>query len=371
MKKLILIIVLFSQQVIYTQNDLPADQIYDNVNNSVVVVIAYDKKDNMYQGSGVVISSSGYIATNYHVCSDADKIEIKHFTQQIKNPEIVYKDENKDILILKVNENLFKPISIGTSVNLKQGQRIYAIGSPEGYENSISEGIISGFRIENNANLIQMTAPITDGSSGGAVVNSKGELIGLSVSGQHDGNIYFVIPVEDILNLIYPSNNFAVTNETENYLQKGKEANKQKDYESAVLYFSKYLEKNLNDFDAYYSRGYANFKLKKFKPAIVDFTKALEFNKTKFETYFYRANSYYSLKDFTNSLNDYTEAINIAPQYTELYYNRGYANFKLKKYENAAADWNKAIEYNDEYLKELKPKIEEANKRLEIQKNQQ
>lgn len=366
MKKIYFYLILFLFiRINYSQNDLPADQIYDNVNNSVVVVIAYDKKDNMYQGSGVVLSSSGYIATNYHVCSDADRIEIKHFTQQIKNPEIVYKDENKDILILKVNENLFTPIIIGASTNLRQGQRIYAIGSPEGYENSISEGIISGFRIENNVNLIQMTAPITDGSSGGAVVNSRGELIGLSVSGQHDGNIYFAIPVEDILKLLYPTNNIAEKNESDNYFLKGKEANKEKDYENAVLYFSKYLEKNLNDFDAYYSRGYANFKLKKFKPAIIDFTKALEFNNSKFETFFYRANSYYSLKDFVNALADYTEAINISPQYPELYYNRGYAYFRSKKYENAMTDWNKAIEYNEEYLKELKPLIDTAKKRLE------
>jgi tetratricopeptide (TPR) repeat protein len=366
MKKYFFLVLTLLIRINYSQTELPADQIYDNVNNSVVVVMAYDKKDNMYQGSGIVISSSGYIATNYHVCSDADKIEIKHFTQQIKNPEIVYKDESKDILILKVNENLFTPINIGTSANLKQGQRIYAIGSPEGYENSISEGIISGFRIENNASLIQMTAPITDGSSGGAVVNSKGELIGMSVSGQHDGNIYFAIPVEDILKLLSPFNNIAENNESDIYLQKGKDANKQKDYESAVLYFSKYLEKNLNDFDAYYSRGFANFKLKKYKSAIGDFTKALEFNGEKFETYFYRGNSYYALKDFSNAYNDYTEAINIAPQYPELYYNRGYSNFKMKKYESAAADWNKAVEYNEDYSVELKPLIDEANKRIQM-----
>ncbi|RPI13021.1 MAG: tetratricopeptide repeat protein [Ignavibacteriae bacterium] len=364
MKKLIFFTFFIIRLIpVYSQTDLPADQIFSMVNNSVVVVLAYDKKDNIYQGSGVVINSSGYIATNYHVCSDANKIEIKHFSQEVKSTEIIFKDENKDILILKVKENLFTPIVIGSSANLKTGQRVYAIGSPEGYENSISEGIISGFRNENNNGLIQMTAPITDGSSGGAVVNSQGELIGLSVSGQHEGNIYFVIPVDDIIKLINPANDVTVNTETDNYLLKGNEAYKKSDYEDAVYYFSKYLEKNIEDHDVYFNRGYSNFKLKKYKPAINDFTKALEFNNENFETFFYRANCYYSIKDYANALVDYNLAINNSPQFAECFYNRGYTYFKLKKYRQAVEDWNKAIEFNPDYEKELTSVMDTAKKK--------
>jgi S1-C subfamily serine protease len=373
MKKLIYLIFLIAQvSPVYSQTDIPADQIFNMVNNSVVVVLAYDKKENIYQGSGVVINNSGYIATNYHVCNDADRIEIKHFTQEVKSVDIVFKDESKDILILKVKENLFTPIVIGTSIDLKTGQRVYAVGSPEGYENSISEGIISGFRNENNVGLIQMTTPITDGSSGGAVVNTQGELIGLSVSGQHDGNIYFAIPVDDIIKLITPSNNAVVNTETNNYLLKGNEAYKKSDYEDAVFYFSKYLEKNIEDHDVYYNRGYSNFKLKKYKPAINDFTKALELKNDDFGTYFYRANCYYSIREYASALADYNLAITISPQYTECYYNRGYTYFKLKKYKEAVNDWTKAIEYNPGYEKELSSvlsiaikKSGEANDKLE------
>ena len=60
--------------VSYSQSELPAYKIYDMVNNSVVVILCYDKKDNMYQGSGVVLNSNGFIATNYHVCKDGDRI---------------------------------------------------------------------------------------------------------------------------------------------------------------------------------------------------------------------------------------------------------------------------------------------------------
>src|SRR4030095_10358777 len=184
---------------LFSQPELSAEKIYDAVNNSVVVVLAYDSSGNIYQGSGVVITYDGWVATNYHVCKDADRIEVKHYSNEFKNVEIVVRDEQKDIMVLKVKNLSLKSLHSVSSSNLKAGQRVYAIGSPEGYENSISEGIISGFRNdENNVRLIQMTTPITDGSSGGAVVNGYGELVGLSMSGQHEGNLYFALPVSEI-----------------------------------------------------------------------------------------------------------------------------------------------------------------------------
>src|SRR5438552_12829953 len=62
---------------VFSQIELSADQIFERVNNSVVVILAYDKAGNIYQGSGVVLNNSSYIATNYHVCSDANRIDVK------------------------------------------------------------------------------------------------------------------------------------------------------------------------------------------------------------------------------------------------------------------------------------------------------
>ena len=107
------------------------------------------------------------MVTNYHVCKDANKFEINHYKKAYKDVQIVKQDPDKDIAILKVPNFPLNSIKIGNSNELKPGQRIYAIGSPEGYENSISEGIISGVRHDSNGNqVIQMTAPITEGSSG-------------------------------------------------------------------------------------------------------------------------------------------------------------------------------------------------------------
>ena len=354
-----------SQQI--SSDELTPDKIFEKVDNSIVVIIAYDNLGNMFQGSGVVISD-GIIVTNHHVCKDASRIEIKHYAKEIKNVEILKSDEVKDLLFLKTDDLTLTPITYGNSENLRSGQRIYAVGSPEGYENSISEGIVSGFRTnENNVKLVQMTCPITDGSSGGAVLNARGELIGLSVSGQHEGALYFAIPVNDILAMIGMENSYAEFTDPVKYYEIGTQANENKNYRDAEVYFSKYIEKFSGDATAYYKRGYARFKLKEYKQAIKDFSTVLEKSETS-ESFFYRGNCYYSLKDYKNALTDYTKALVQEPDNYDIYYNRGYANFRLKNYIEAASDWNKAIELNPEYESELSVKIKIAQDESNIKK---
>ncbi len=348
-------------EYVYSQSEQPAEKIYEIVNSSVVVVLAYDTSGNQYQGSGIVISSDGFVATNYHVCKDASRFEINHYNKGFYDIEIFQQDIDKDILILKVNNLTLPAITPGKSTNLKPGQRLYAVGSPEGYENSISEGIVSGVRKDPSGNnLIQMTTPITDGSSGGAVVNSKGELVGMSMSGQHEGSIYFAVPVEDILSLF--QTNIVAANEPENkptefaaadYLEEGKNASRNQNYEDAVFYFSKYIENHLYDSEAYQYRGNAQLKLRNYKAAIEDFNKAIASGTATHELYFYRGNAYYYSGDFSNAVIDYSRAIELAPNLAELYYNRGYAHYKLGNYRPAIDDWKSAISLKPQYEAEL------------------
>lgn len=353
---------LYSQPI--SIDELTADKIYEKVDNSIVVILAYDNLGNVFQGSGVVINNEGMIVTNHHVCKDASRIEIKHYSKEIKNVTIYKYDEIKDILILKTDDVTFTPITYGNSNNLKAGQRIYAVGSPEGYENSISEGIISGFRTdENNVKLIQMTCPITDGSSGGAVLNSKGELIGLSVSGQHDGSLYFAVPINDVFALLGMDNTVTEVTDPVKYYEIGTIANENKNYKEAEINFSKYLEKFSSDASAYYNRGYARFKLKEYNKAISDFSTVLETGATS-ESFFYRGNCYYSLKEYKSALADYTKALEQEPDNYDIYYNRGYANFKIKSYTESVNDWKRAIELNPEYESELAIKIKIAEEEI-------
>jgi len=201
-------LLLFSLKfVFFTSNTyaqtLTADQVYSKTNNAIVTIYTFDNNDNpISQGSGVVLNQKGWVVTNYHVYEGASKIVIKHANKIVAYSTILAMDAEKDILILKIADRSFPSIPIGNSALLKVGQKVYAIGSPLGLENTISEGIISGLRTnkEKTENFIQISAAISPGSSGGALVNAKGELIAITTSTIAKGqNLNFAIPVNQIL----------------------------------------------------------------------------------------------------------------------------------------------------------------------------
>ncbi len=193
----------------FTQT-LTADQIYSKTNNAIVTIYTFDTNDNpISQGSGVVLNQKGWVVTNYHVYEGASKIVVKHANKIVAYSNIVAMDAEKDILILKIVDRSFPSIPIGNSDLLKVGQKVYAIGSPLGLENTISEGIVSGLRTnqEKTKSFIQISAAISPGSSGGAVLTSKGELIAITTSTITKGqNLNFAIPVNDILEVYNKTN---------------------------------------------------------------------------------------------------------------------------------------------------------------------
>jgi len=160
---------------------------------SVVVVITYkgrfdfalkEKEDSiLYQGSGFFISQNGDIITNYHVLQGAGSAEIK--TSDGKTYPITYivgGNEQNDIIRLSVNipsENVH-PLSLNKTLP-EVGEKIIVYGSPLGLENTVSDAIVSAIRdIPEYGRIIQITAPVSPGSSGSPVLNMKGEVIGIA-----------------------------------------------------------------------------------------------------------------------------------------------------------------------------------------------
>lgn len=158
--------------------------------SSVVMIAVHGKNGDVEAtGSGIMISSGGYILTNNHVISGGRyfSIRIEGEDQAYPTDEIIKYHPLLDLAILRIDRRL-KPLPIyrGTKP-LVRGQKVVAIGSPLGLFNSVSDGIISGFRSINDVNMIQFTAPISHGSSGGAVLNMQGEIIGISTAGIDSG----------------------------------------------------------------------------------------------------------------------------------------------------------------------------------------
>lgn len=225
---LIFFLVLGTINYVFSQD---ASLIYKNTVNSTVTI----ETDNGL-GSGFFVAPN-IVATNYHVMEGA-----KSANCYMNNSNIKYKvdgylgaDKSVDLILLKVS-TLDKPAIKFASTNISIGQSVYVIGSPKGFPATISDGIISGMRDFEGYKLIQMTAPISPGSSGGPVLNANGELIGISVSQLKDGqNINFAIPksyLEILLNFkkdtpmplstLYNSNEIKQNNDESNFYEKDK-----------------------------------------------------------------------------------------------------------------------------------------------------
>jgi len=183
---------------------------------------------------------------------------IKHKKKQITDVEILAVDVNKDMMLLKIPENIFPPVKLAKIDKLNIGEIVYAIGSPKGYENTISEGIVSGIRETSDSSMsyIQVTCPLSEGSSGGAIVNSKGELIGIStyVTGGQAQNINFAIPANyfyELINKDYYSDKVLI----KTYLDLGSYEYAKGHYSDAIYYYDRVLAIDPNNIPAYYNLG--------------------------------------------------------------------------------------------------------------------
>ena len=156
-------------------------------------------------GSGVIVDANdGYIVTNSHVIDKAEDIVVTLEDGQRFNAKVIGKDPGADIAVIQIDAERLTEIALGDSDNLRQGDFVVAIGNPFGLGQTVTSGIVSalgrsGLGIESYEDFIQTDASINPGNSGGALVNLRGELIGINTAiyGSGGGNIGigFAIPV--------------------------------------------------------------------------------------------------------------------------------------------------------------------------------
>lgn len=176
-------------------------QIFERANESIVVIRTYDRNlAHAGMGSGVVFQP-GFVATNCHVVEGAYLIRVGR-KQRFIRADTVAGDIEKDLCLLQLEAELGKPSCLGEAGALNVGDDVYAIGAPDGLELSLSSGIVSQLRGPYPP-MIQTTAPISPGSSGGGLFNSDGQLVGLTTKYlKHGQNINFAIPAEWIGELL-------------------------------------------------------------------------------------------------------------------------------------------------------------------------
>lgn len=199
-------------QVSFKDSTLASELVVHKIRPSVVSVRATSNANisrfvvqGTGQGSGVILSSDGYIVTNNHVVENADQIKVTLADRREYVANVVGRDRETDIAVLKVDGSDLIAAEWGNSNDLELGSAVWAMGSPFGLEQTVTRGIISGkhrrtadtMGVPNpHQDLLQTDAAINPGNSGGPLVNSRGEVIGINTSiyGDSFQGISFAVP---------------------------------------------------------------------------------------------------------------------------------------------------------------------------------
>ncbi len=198
--------------------------LYERVNPSVVNIdIGIDESTlNVRGGSGFVYDKEGYIVTNNHVIDQAVEIWVKFHDGLVARGELVGSDSYSDIAVVRVDVDpaSLHPVVLGVSHTLRVGQRVVAIGNPFGLAGTMTTGIISALGRTlpsaalvtgslggySNPNIIQTDAEVNPGNSGGPLLNSKGEVIGINTAIRTDSGVFqgiaFAVPVDTVRRVV-------------------------------------------------------------------------------------------------------------------------------------------------------------------------
>jgi len=162
-----------------------------------------------FHGSGFIISTDGYVLTNQHVVGKAKSISAKTLTGREVLGEVIRIDQARDVALIKLEKDLYEPLPIGKSSDVQAGSAVYAIGSPflDKLGQTVSKGIVSGFQTQDEHRFIQSDVMIHPGNSGGPLITTSGETIGIAaralLTPQGTGiGVNLFIPIEEALNAL-------------------------------------------------------------------------------------------------------------------------------------------------------------------------
>jgi len=329
---------------------------------AVVGIVTIDEKGSTKQlGTGFFISPNGQAVTCWHVVEGAASIAAVNINGAIFPLErVVAQPAGVDLAILRFRATDVPFLTLGKSATAVEGQKVIVIGNPTGLTGTVSDGIISAFR--ENRSLIQITAPISSGSSGSPVMDEDGQVIGVATLQIAEGqNLNFAIAVEEVSAALKQlpheqSSGAALPTATPTqavdarvYYNSGLSSLLKLDYAKAISDFSLAIRLDPNYAPAYNKRGIAYEKQRNFDKAISDYNEAIRLDPNLALAYYNRGNAYYDHGNLDKAIGDYDSAIRLDPNDTFAYYSRGNAYYNHGNLDKAISDYTSAIQFDPNF----------------------
>jgi Flp pilus assembly protein TadD len=340
-----------------------ASEVFQKVKDAIVVVKALDREgQEVSQGSGVVLPS-GEVVTNYHVVEKGVTLRVAAKGRSAL-ALIVGQDPDRDLALLFVVGLDASPAQLGRTEGLKVGQRVFAVGAPYGLELSISEGIVSQLRGKKPP-IIQTTAAISPGSSGGGLFNEQGQLVGITSFYLKGGQgLNFAVPVEWVRELIAQSKKAgpppaAKTPEPaqapglsidpgraeseRTWLSQTALLKAAKDWSGLLEHSKRWTEAQPGEPAAWYSLGVAYFELGRYQEAVEAYKEALRLKPDDAAAWNNLGNAYSDLGRYQEAIQAYKEALRLEPDNAVPWKNLGVVYRQLGRHEEAVNAEKEAI----------------------------
>jgi len=360
--KVFFLFFILSVSLALSQENLPV--LIKKVEPAIVVIVTYDQEGKILgQGSGFFINQEGDVVTNFHVLQEASRAVVRtNDGKEYPVEKIVAEDKAGDLIrvSVKIPKETVRPLSTVTTLP-EVGERIVVIGTPLGLDRTVTDGIVSAVReIPGFGNIIQVTAPISPGSSGSPVINMKGEVVGVAtffvVAGQ---NLNFAIPGERIVRLAIRQGETLSERETgrirdwlasaEGLYAIGLRLLWAEDCERALPYFVETVKRNPGHAQAYFQIGYCLARLGQHQEAIGYYRQAIRINPKDADFHNNLCVAYGRVGRYDEAIESCKQAIQLKPDFAESHNNLGWSYQRLGRYQEAIQTCKEAIRLKPDF----------------------
>lgn len=354
-----LCVLLFSLALPAQQIPKPASpqQLFRTVSPSVYLVEALDGKGSVVAlGSGVMVANEA-VVTNNHVISESAAVRIRQ-GNRIWPATVTHTNGEHDLARLRVTGLQSRPVSIRNSSTLEVGERVYAVGAPEGLELTFSEGLISSLRSVEGGRVIQTTAAISHGSSGGGLFDINGRLVGITSAMVIEGqNLNFALPGEWVLELekspvsvTSPSRERGVEDRALTWFLLGGQYYDQGRYDKAVGAYREAVRLKPDDNDAWNNLGSSYYQQKQYANAEAAYTESIRLKADDEVAWMNMGLIYDNNGEINKAEAAYQHAIRLKPDYALLWYNMGAGYLDHGLYAKAESALQRAVELKVDFV---------------------